>query len=128
MSGGTIGHEYDGQIRQTIIAVRQMGRTSAEMDLAAQQKAASRFPDHAVILDAALAAATHALTGATSALATVCKWNTADEEYTETDLQIKVWNHSETTPSSTDTFGFARHIDGHYCFFPDCAPMASRGA
>ena len=128
MSGGMIGPEYDGQIRQTIVAVRNLGRTSSEMDLSAQQKATSRFPDHAVILDAALAVATHALTGATSALATVCKWDTTAEEYTETDLQITVWNHSETTPSSVDTFGFARHIDGHYCFFPDCAPMASRGA
>lgn len=128
MSGGMIGPEYDGQIRQTIIAVRQMGRTSTEMDLETQKKAGSRFPDHGVILDEALSAATHALTGATSALATVCRWNIETEEYTETDLQIKVWNHSETTPSSVDTFGFARHIDGHYCFFPDCAPMASRGA
>jgi hypothetical protein len=128
MSGGMIGPEYDGQIRQTILAVRNLGRTSSEMDLSAQQKATSRFPDHGVILDEELAVATNAKTGATSALATVCKWNIENEEYAETDLQIKVWNHSETTPSSVDTFGFARHIDGHYCFFPDCAPMASRGA
>ena len=126
MSGGTIGPEYDGQIRQTIVAVRSMGRTSSEMDLSAQQKAASRFPDHAVILDAALAAATHSLTGATSALATVCKWNTSDEDYTETELQITVWNHAEATAHAVDTFGIARHIDGHWQFFGDCDPMAER--
>lgn len=126
MSGGMISPEYDGQIRQTIRVVRNMGRTSSEMDLSAQERVASRFSDHAVILDAALAAATHALTGATSALATVCKWSTADEEYVETDLQITVWNHAEATSHVEDTFGIARHINGHWHFFGDCEPMASR--
>jgi len=126
MSGGTIGPEYDGQIRQTIIAVRQMGRVSTEMDFTAQGKAASRFSDHAVILDEALAVATHALTGATSALATVCKWNTTDEEYVETDLQITVWNHSESTAYALDTFGAAKLINGHWWFFGDCDAMAAR--
>jgi hypothetical protein len=126
MSGGLIGPEYDGQIRQTIIAVRQMGRVSTEMDLAAQGKAASRFPDHAVILDEAMAVAAHALTGATSALATVCKWSAADEKYVETDLQISVWNHSESTAYALDTFGVARMINGHWWFFGDCDPMAAR--
>lgn len=121
-----IGPEYDGQIRQTILVVRNMGRTSTEMDLTAEQRAAGRFSDHAVILDAALAAATHSLTGATSALATVCKWSTTDEEYTETDLQIKVWNHSETTAIAINTFGAARFINGHYWFFGDCAAMGAR--
>lgn len=121
-----ISPEYDGQIRQTIRVVRNMGRTSSEMDLSAQERVASRFSDHAVILDAALAAATHALTGATSALATVCKWSTADEEYVETDLQITVWNHAEATSHVEDTFGIARHINGHWHFFGDCEPMASR--
>jgi hypothetical protein len=126
MSGGMIGPEYDGQIRQAIIAVRQMRRTSSEMDLSTQERAASRFSDHAVILDAALAVATHALTGATSALATVCKWSTTDEKYTETELQITVWNHAEATAHAVDTFGIARHIDGHWHFFGDCDPMAAR--
>ncbi len=126
MSGGMIGPEYDGQIRQTIVAVRSMGRTSSEMDLSAQQKTASRFSDHAVILDEALAVATHSLTGATSALAAVCRWSTTDDEYVETDLQITVWNHSEATAHAVDTFGIARHIDGHWHFFGDCDPMAAR--
>lgn len=126
MSGGMIGPEYDGQIRQTIIAVRQMGRVSTEMDLSAQQKAASRFPDHLVILDAALPAATHALTGASSCLATVCKWSVEDEEAVESDLQITVWNHSESKSYADDTFGVARFIQGHWLFFGDCEGMDSR--
>jgi len=126
MSGGTVGPELYKQITGTILAVRNMGRTSSEMDLSAQERAASRFSDHAVILDAALAVATHALTGATSALATVCKWSTTDEKYTETELQITVWNHAEATAHAVDTFGIARHIDGHWHFFGDCDPMAAR--
>jgi hypothetical protein len=126
MSGSTIGPEYDGQIRQTIIAVRQMGRVSTEMDLSAPQRAASRFPDHAVILNAAMGAATHSLTGATSARATVCKWNSGTAGYVETDLEITVYNHSESTAFAVDTFGVARHIDGHYWFFGDCEAMGAR--
>ena len=126
MSGGMIGPEYDSQIRQAIVAVRRMGRTSSEMDLSAQERAASRFPSHAVILDAALAAATNSKTGATSALATVCKWSITDEDYVETDLQIPVWNHSESTGFSVDTFGEARMINGHYWFFGDCQAMHAR--
>jgi hypothetical protein len=126
MSGGMIGPEYDGQIRQTILAVRNLGRMSSEMDLSAQERAASRFSDHAVILDAALAAATHALTGATSALATVCRWSTTGSEYTETELQVTVWNHSESKSYSDNTFGIARFINGHWLFFGDCEGMLDR--
>lgn len=79
-----------------------------------------------VILDEDLAAATHALTGASSCLATVCEWSTADEEYTETAKQITVWNHAEATSHVADTFGYARWIDNHWHFFGDCAAMASR--
>ena len=128
MSGGTIGPEYDGQIRQTIRVVRNMGRTSSEMDLSAQERAASRFSDHAVILDAALAVATNSKTGATSALATVCRWKESTGQYSETDLQITVWNHSESTAHAINTFGAARFINGHYWFFGDCEPMAARGS
>lgn len=83
----------------------------------------------AVILDEALEVATHALTGATSALATRCDWSVADEEYTEaaaTVDQITVWNHSESDAFEADTFGFAKWIDGHWVFFGDCGPMAAR--
>lgn len=81
---------------------------------------------HAVILDAALDVATHALTGATSALATRCVWSATDHEYTETTQQITVWNHSESQSFEIDTFGVAKWIDGHWIFFGDCAPMGAR--
>jgi len=83
-------------------------------------------PDVAVILDAALGVATHALTGATHCLATRCIWSPADEEYTETTEQLTVWNHSEAQEYDADTFGLARWIDGHWYFLGDCAAMGAR--
>lgn len=86
-------------------------------------------PPIAVILDAALGVATHALTGATSAMATRCDWSVSDEEYTEAPdsvPQVKVWNHSESDEYEADTFGKAEWIDGHWWFMGDCGPMASR--
>lgn len=80
----------------------------------------------AVILDEALDVATHSLTGATSCLATRCIWSPTDEEYTETDQQITVWNHSESQSFDADTFGTAFWIDGHWWFFGDCSAMESR--
>lgn len=84
------------------------------------------YQEHAVILDADLAAATHALTGGASCLATVCAWDSGVSDYIETARQITVWNHAEATAHLTDTFGIARWIDGHWHFFGDCEPMASR--
>jgi hypothetical protein len=80
----------------------------------------------AFILDAALAVATHSLTGATSCLATLCEWSTEENKYTETDQQETVWNHSESDSYETDTFGFGFKIDAHWVFMGDCGPMASR--
>lgn len=80
----------------------------------------------AVILDDDLNAATHSLTGATSCLATVCRWSNVDQEYAETTHQETVWNHAESTNHVADTFGYARWIDGHWHFFGDCHAMASR--
>jgi hypothetical protein len=117
---------YEQQIRETVRHGLRTNRRTRENIPAAPQKLTSRFPDHAVILDADLAAATHALTGATSCLATVCRWDTVAEEYVETDQQVKVWNHAEATEHAVNTFGVARHIDGHYWFFGDCEPMADR--
>jgi hypothetical protein len=79
-----------------------------------------------VILDADLPAATHALTGGATALATVCRWDVATQDYVETGEQVTVWNHSEATSHVEDTFGYARLIDGHYHFFGDCHPMNAR--
>jgi hypothetical protein len=78
----------------------------------------------AVILDAALPAASNAKTGATFALATVLEWDGA--AYTETDEQETVWNHSESTSYGVNTFGKAEQIDGHFWFFGDCAAMVAR--
>lgn len=86
----------------------------------------SQQKSRAVILDAALGVATHALTGATSALATRCIWSSADNDYTETDQQLTVWNHSETQAFELNAFGIAFWIDGHWIFFGDCAAMESR--
>lgn len=86
------------------------------------QKGSSRF---AVVLDADLPAATQAMTGASSALATVCQWDGTG--YIETDEQVTVWNHSESTTHQQDTFGIADTVDGHYWFLGDCAAMAARG-
>jgi len=86
-------------------------------------------PPIAVILDAALDVATHALTGATSCLATRCDWSVEDEEYTEASddvEQVTVWNHSESDSYEENTFGKAEWIDGHWWFMGDCGPMASR--
>lgn len=81
----------------------------------------------AVVLDEALDVATHAMTGATSALATICVWSTEDQQYTETDQQETVWNHSESDSYEVDTFGFMIEVDsGHWWFMGDCGPMASR--
>lgn len=86
-------------------------------------------PPIAVILDAALGVATHALIGATWAMATRCDWSVADEEYTEAPAsvsQVKVWNHSESQSFELNAFGIAFWIDGHWVFFGDCAAMESR--
>lgn len=84
--------------------------------------------DRVVILDASLAFATNSKTGATSCLATVCYWSVAGNAFSESNpvQQITVWNHSEVTAHAVDTFGIARWISGHWMFFGDCEPMASR--
>jgi hypothetical protein len=126
-----IVHVSQGFNRQLVGVVRRdlrRGRRSrdAELDLETPGNKPSRFKEHVVILDADLPAATHSLTGATSALATVCKWSVDDEQYTETSLQLTVWNHAENANHVTDTFGYTRFINGHWHFFGDCHPMGAR--
>jgi hypothetical protein len=125
MSGGLIGPEYDAQIRDVIRSDRQRKLASKEKVDAIPRKKPSAFSEHAVILDDDLPAAMHALTGASSCLATICRWSMTDEQYTE-GQQITVWNHSEATSHVANTFGYARFIDGHYHFFGDCHPMNAR--
>lgn len=108
-------------IRQTVRIVRQQFGGGAE-----NPRHFGVQSPRAVILDASLGVATHALTGATSCLATRCIWSPTDEEYTETDQQITVWNHSEVQDFEEDAFGIAFWIDGHWIFFGDCAAMGSR--
>jgi len=83
-------------------------------------------PPIAVVLDATLAVAVNSKTGATSALATRCIWSSEQNEYSELQIQITVWNHSESDHYDAGTFGFASWIDGHWWFIGDCAPMAAR--
>jgi len=84
------------------------------------------YREHVVILDADLPAASHSLTGGTSCLATVCEWDAGVSDYIETSRQLTVWNHAENANHVTDTFGYARFIDGHWHFFGDCHPMGAR--
>lgn len=114
----------DGQMRDIRWAIRYLKRMIAGGFFERPRQQVQR--DRIVILDANLAAATHALTGASSCLATCCSWDSATSDYTELSEQITVWNHSEATSHVTDTFGIARWIDGHWHFFGDCEPMAAR--
>lgn len=118
--------EYEEQIRETVIRDRRGRRTTVDGRPKLERKQASAFPEHAVILDAALPAASHSLTGATHCKATVCRWSMTDKKYVETSRQIEVWNHSETISHGIDTFGEAKLKDGHYWFFGDCEPMNER--
>lgn len=79
-----------------------------------------------VILDADLPAASHALTGPTSCLATICKWTSSDEEAAERTSQITVWNHSENANHVADTYGEAEWHEGHWHFHGDCHAMNAR--
>lgn len=125
MADSAIGFTEDGYAQYKRIAREVTRRMQNERPQRGRWQNVTT-QETAVILDADLAAASHALTGATSCLATVCEWSAVDEEYTETDVQITVWNHAEATSHVTDTFGVARIINGHWHFFGDCEPMASR--
>jgi hypothetical protein len=49
-------------------------------------------------------------------------------KYEESPEQVTVWNHSETASHAINTFGWAKHLDGHYWFFGDCEAMNDREA
>lgn len=109
------------QLSETVATVQKLLVNPTPAPRARWQKGSSRF---AVVLDASLTAASNAMTGASSCLATVCVWDGSD--YTETDEQVTVWNHSESTDYPINTFGIADTIDGHYWFLGDCEAMATR--
>jgi len=126
--GVVMSPEFAKQVVDVVRRDRRTGRTkTVDTDYESSPTAlASRFRKKCVVLDAALAAASDSMRGATSCLATVCTWSTDDEEYVESDLQVKVWNHSESKAHAIDTFGVADPINGHWWFFGDCAAMEDR--
>jgi hypothetical protein len=112
-------------VKQINDAIRKVGGTIQNPTPAPRARWHKRSSSsRAVILDAALPAASNAKTGATFALATVLEWDGAN--YTETDEQETVWNHSESTSYGINTFGKIEEIDGHFWFFGDCRAMAPR--
>ena len=123
MAGALISTELGGQIQDTIRTVRGGKRRSVENVPSIPLRTASAFPELAVILDAALAAVTNPKEP-TSALARIQRWSVADGEYTETQTQIRVYNHSFTA-YAVNTFGMAKVVDGHHWFFGDCTAMSS---
>lgn len=129
MTGVVMSPEFNKQVIEAVrrdIRTRGVKTVDTEYGQGNQRLTPSRFPERAVILDAALPAATNSKTGASSGLATIQRWSVTDEEYVETESQLTVWNHSESTSHAVDTFGTCRFIDGHYWFFGDCEAMASR--
>lgn len=76
-------------------------------------------PSIAVILDEALDEATHALTGATYALATRCDWSVTSSTYVkaaEDVPKVLVWNHITNISYESEEFGYGVWQDGHWHF------------
>jgi hypothetical protein len=118
------GHSFGVKATKQIAAV--VHTVSMQVQNGPQQRGRwqKKTVGRGFILDANLPAASHALTGATSCLATLCDWD--GEKYVETDEQEYVWNHSEAQNYEIDTFGSAIEIDGHLWFFGDCKKMRAR--
>lgn len=113
MSGGIIGPEYDGQIRQTIRAVRNMGRMSVEMDLSAEQRAASRFGNKQAVLLDDLAAAVNTKRDPSTARAAVLR-RKASGDLTQTALILTVVNRFKNISVESGTYIKIEHIDGEW--------------
>jgi hypothetical protein len=113
MSGGMIGPEYDGQIRQTIVAVRSMGRTSSEMDLSAEQRAASRFGNKQAVLLDDLVAAVNTKRDPSTARAAVLR-RKANGDLTKTALILTVVNRFTQISVDAGTYIKIEHIDGEW--------------
>jgi hypothetical protein len=113
MSGGMIGPEYDGQIRQTIVAVRSMGRTSIEMDLSAEQRAASRFGNKQAVLLDDLVAAVNTKRDPSTARAAVLR-RKANGDLTKTTLILTVVNRFTQISVDSGTYIKIEHIDGEW--------------
>jgi hypothetical protein len=113
MSGGMIGPEYDGQIRQTIVAVRTMGRTSSEMDLTAEQRSASRFGNKQAVLLDDLVAAVNTKRDPSTARAAVLR-RKANGDLTKTALILTVVNRFTQISVDAGTYIKIEHIDGEW--------------
>jgi hypothetical protein len=113
MSGGMIGPEYDGQIRQTIIAVRSLGRTSSEMDLTAQERAASRFGNKQAVLLDDLVAAVNTKRDPSTARAAVLR-RKANGDLTLSSLILTVVNRFTQISVDAGTYIKIEHIDGEW--------------
>ena len=120
MSGGLIGPEYDSQIRQTIVAVKQMGRVSTEMDLTAQGKAASRFANKQAILLEDLPAAVNSKRDPSTARVAVLR-RKADGDLAQSILILTVVNRFKHISVDKGTYCKIEHIDGEWQLYAaDC--------
>lgn len=108
-----IGPEYDGQIRQTILAVRNMGRTSSEMDLSAQERAASRFGNKQAVLLDDLVAAVNTKRDPSTARAAVLR-RKANGDLTLSSLILTVVNRFTQISVDAGTYIKIEHIDGEW--------------
>lgn len=108
-----IGPEYDGQIRQTILAVRNMGRTSSEMDLSAQERAASRFGNKQAVLLDDLVAAVNTKRDPSTARAVVLR-RKANGDLTLSSLILTVVNRFTEISVDAGTYIKIEHIDGEW--------------
>jgi hypothetical protein len=124
MSGGMIGPEYDGQIRQTILAVRNMGRTSSEMDLSAQERAASRFGNKQAVLLDDLVAAVNTKRDPSTARAVVLR-RKANGDLTLSSLILTVVNRFTEISVDAGTYIKIEHIDGEWQLYAADCPGGS---
>lgn len=108
-----IGPEYDGQIRQTILAVRNMGRTSSEMDLSAQERASSRFGNKQAVLLDDLVAAVNTKRDPSTARAAVLR-RKANGDLTLSSLILTVVNRFTQISVDAGTYIKIEHIDGEW--------------
>jgi len=118
----TFGPRAVKQIASTVGRVNGTLRNPAPAPRGRWQRGGSS--KRAVVLDEPLPPATHSMTSPSSAIATVLEWD--DDKYVETDEEVEVFNHSESTGYKKDTFGWSEVIDGHECFGGDCAEMRNR--
>jgi hypothetical protein len=125
MSGGMIGPEYDSQIRQTIVAVRSMGRTSSEMDLTAQQKAASRFPTTRAVLVQTMTAPSSSSAVPTSVMVATLTLDLSTKQLTPTSMRIRAYNYTAGNSAAKGTYCVMQFIGVWEIVWLACDPTAA---